>query len=605
MLQRGTGVTALRGQGNMCHGDHVMTSWRERMSGRNPAPAVDHPGLRWWREARFGMFIHWGIYAVAAGRWEGEHVPGIGEWIMHHRRIPRDVYAQLAERFEPVDYDADEWVRLAADAGMRYLVITAKHHDGFAMFRSPCCPYNIVDTTPWGRDPIAPLAEACQKHGIRLGFYYSQDQDWHDPDGTANDWDFDERAKDFGAYLERKVKPQLHELLTQYGPIGLIWFDTPYSISPEHSRELARYVHDLQPDCLVSGRIGNDVGDYGSLGDNQIPAGIVTGDYETPATINDTWAHKVDDDNWKSTPELVRLLVDLASKGVNYLLNVGPTASGRIPQPSVDRLRELGQWLAPVGDAIYGTKASPFPFELPRVRITRSDDRLFLFLVEPPAEGSLAVHGLRSRVGGATLLATGDAIDVKQDQISGGIDRLQLDFGATPTVQSNLVPVVAIELVEPLAVDTRPLQQHDGSITLHAHVAEVERAASSELEVLSPGVTAGWFDTDSGLRWELVAHTAGHYRAHVVVFPNHQTTVVPPHRLSLEIAEQTIEGALVDPRPAHAHEDARTRYFPEFEIDFGEITITEPGPHRATLRVTQAQESPDGVTFLNVVLRPT
>ena len=177
-------------------------------SGRNAAPVVDHPGLGWWREARFGMFIHWGLYAIPAGVWEGEEVPGIGEWIMFRRRIPRETYAALAERFDPVRFDARAWVELAVQAGMRYLVITSKHHDGFAIFRSSCCPYNI-DATPFGRDPLAELAEACAEAGIRLGFYYSQDQDWHDPDGSRNNWDFAESGKDFAAYLERKVKPQL------------------------------------------------------------------------------------------------------------------------------------------------------------------------------------------------------------------------------------------------------------------------------------------------------------------------------------------------------------------------------------------------------------
>ena len=320
-------------------------SWRGRMGGRNAAPVVDHPGLGWWREARFGMFIHWGLYAIPAGIWKGEPVDGIGEWIMLRKRIPRAEYETLAKQFDPVRFDAAAWVDLAVQAGMRYLVITAKHHDGFALYQSPCCPYNIVDATPFGRDPLAELADACRAAGITLGFYYSQDQDWHDPGGSRNDWDFAAEDKDFAAYLERKVKPQLRELLTQYGPVGLIWFDTPYSISREHSIELRDFVHRLQPDCLVSGRIGNDVGDYGSLGDNQIPAGRVQADYETPATLNDTWGFKSTDHHWKSTETLLLLLIDLASKGVNYLLNVGPTAAGVIPEPSAQRLRAIGAWM--------------------------------------------------------------------------------------------------------------------------------------------------------------------------------------------------------------------------------------------------------------------
>ncbi len=222
------------------------------LAGRGQARRVNRAHLAWWREARFGMFIHWGLYAVPAGRWKGKDVPGLGEWIMHREKIPVREYEKLAGRFVPSLFDADAWVRLAREAGMRYLVITAKHHEGFAMFRSPSNPYNIVEATPWKRDPIAELARACRAHGIRLCFYYSQDQDWHEPDGAWNDWDFDESKKDFARYL--RGKPQITELLTQYGPIGLIWFDTPYTITRAHSAELKRLVHRLQPECLVSVR---------------------------------------------------------------------------------------------------------------------------------------------------------------------------------------------------------------------------------------------------------------------------------------------------------------------------------------------------------------
>ena len=217
--------------------------------------------LRWWREARFGMFIHWGIYAVPAGVWKGEDIAGIGEWIMNRARIPVEEYAKLAKKFNPVKFNATEWVRVAKTAGMKYIVITSKHHDGFALFDSPSNDYNIVTRTPWGRDPMKALAEACGKAGLRLCFYYSQSQDWRDPNGWSNDWDYDESKKDYGEYLRRKVKPQLRELLTQYGPIGLIWFDTPQGITRGQSEDLKRLVRELQPDCIVSGRIGSDIGD--------------------------------------------------------------------------------------------------------------------------------------------------------------------------------------------------------------------------------------------------------------------------------------------------------------------------------------------------------
>ena len=340
---------------------------------------------KWWREARFGMFIHWGLYAVPAGIWKGKEIPGIGEWIMHRAEIPVKEYEKLAKSFNPTRFNADEWAQLAKDAGMKYLVITSKHHDGFAMFDSKTDPFNIVSATPYKKDPMKDLARACKKRGIRLCFYYSQDQDWHEPEATGNTWDWPRKTRrGFAAYLEAKVKPQLTELLTRYGPLGLIWFDTPRQITRTQSLDLKRFVHNLQPHCLVSGRVGNDVGDYGSMGDNQIPSGRVKGYWETPATMNDTWAFKRNDKNWKSTKTLLYLLVDLASKGVNYLLNVGPTAAGIIPAASVKRLREIGEWMRTNGEAIYGTEANPFPFELEWGRITQKPGKLYLFFYQWP-----------------------------------------------------------------------------------------------------------------------------------------------------------------------------------------------------------------------------
>ncbi|MCK5803030.1 MAG: alpha-L-fucosidase, partial [Lentisphaeria bacterium] len=279
--------------------------------------------LDWWREARFGMFIHWGLYAVPAGTWNGERIPSLGEWIMRNARIPIPEYEALADQFNPLKFDAEQWVLLAKQAGMKYIVITSKHHDGFCLFRSASNPYNIVDRTPYGRDPMKALAEACARHGLKLCFYYSQSQDWHAPGGAGHweeadganwkNWNaYPGRPEAFQAYLDEVVKPNLKELLTQYGAIGLIWFDTPVCISTEQSEDLRDYVHELQPECIVSGRVGNDLGDYGSMGDNQIPCGRVQGDWETPATLNDTWGYKDYDDNWKTVDELLFLLVELA-----------------------------------------------------------------------------------------------------------------------------------------------------------------------------------------------------------------------------------------------------------------------------------------------------
>ncbi|MFW6308816.1 MAG: alpha-L-fucosidase [bacterium] len=338
--------------------------------------------LQWWRQARFGMFIHWGLYAIPAGIWKGKEYDGIGEWIMHHAQIPVKEYEKLAREFNPVNFNADNWVRLADKAGMKYLTITAKHHDGFAMYDSEVSDYNIVDATPFKKDPMKELARACKEAGIKLCFYYSQDQDWHHPDASGNDWDFDPEEKNFENYFENKVKPQVRELLTNYGPIGMIWFDTPISISEEQSEELTEFVHELQPDCLVNGRVGHDKGDYGNMGDNQIPENGGHRDWETPATMNDTWGYKTTDENWKSTRTLIHLLADIVSKGGNYLLNVGPTAEGIIPHPSIERLADMGEWMKVNGASIYGATANPLGENPDWGVITAKPDRLYLHVFD-------------------------------------------------------------------------------------------------------------------------------------------------------------------------------------------------------------------------------
>ena len=314
--------------------------------------------MAWWREARFGMFIHWGVYSVPAGTWDGKQVPGIGEWIMNRGKIPVDDYAALTKQFNPVKYDADEWVRLAKEAGMKYIVITSKHHDGFAMFHSKASDYNIYDATPFKRDPLKELAAACKKHGLRLGFYYSQAQDWHHPGGAASGGHWDKAQDgDMNEYIRTIAVPQVREILTDYGPIAILWWDTPVDMNQERADMLLPLVK-LQPGIITNNRLGVYPGDT-ETPEQFIPAtGYADRDWETCMTMNDTWGYKSYDDNWKSAEALVRNLVDIASKGGNYLLNVGPTSEGVIPQPSVDRLREIGKWMKANGDAIYGTSAS-------------------------------------------------------------------------------------------------------------------------------------------------------------------------------------------------------------------------------------------------------
>jgi alpha-L-fucosidase len=320
--------------------------------------------LRWFREAKYGLFIHWGLYAIPAGQWQGRRTLGLGEWIMFRAPVPVREYETLTSQFNPVKYNADEWVKLAKDAGMKYIVITSKHHDGFALFKSAVSGYNVVDATPFKRDILKELADACARQGMRLGFYYSQSQDWHEPNGAGNTWDFPaDDKKDYDQYLRGKAEPQVRELLTGYGPVALIWFDTPRMMTGDRPHRFTRIVRSLQPDTLIDGRLGVE-GDYVSTGDNVIPPAVSTAAWEVPATINHTWGYRQDDTDWKSPGQVAFKLVDIVSKGGNYLLNVGPMADGVIPQASQEILRTVGRWLQVNGDAVYGASPTPFGEEL-------------------------------------------------------------------------------------------------------------------------------------------------------------------------------------------------------------------------------------------------
>ena len=389
---------------------------------QRPGAATD-PRLDWWRAAKFGLFIHWGLYAIPAGRWKGQDIAGIGEWIMRFARIPVTDYEPLARQFNPVEFNARSWVSLAKAAGQKYIVITSKHHDGFCLFDSRHTDYSVTRSSPFARDVIRELADECQRQDMGLGFYYSQTQDWHHPDGDGNDWDFDPAQKDFDSYIETYVIPQVTELLTQYGPVALIWFDTPkgitQGISQKQSQQLLDLCHQLQPATLVCGRLGNALGDYATTNDNTIPAGaLLEGDWETPATMNDTWGFKSQDHNWKSATDLIRKLVDIVSKGGNYLLNVGPTAAGAIPPESVERLEAMGVWLSLHGEAVYGTRPGPIQNQA-AYRTTAKNRTVYILVFDWPANGELRVPGVKADT--ARILGTASAdvpLESEEDVLS-------------------------------------------------------------------------------------------------------------------------------------------------------------------------------------------
>jgi len=570
--------------------------------------------LAWWREARFGLFIHWGLYAVPAGIWRGQETPGIGEWLMAHFKIPLAEYRQFAKHFNPVKFDADQVVTLAKEAGMKYIVITAKHHDGFAMWDSQVSDYTIVKATPYRRDPMPDLARACAQHGLRLCFYYSQDLDWEHPDGGGNNWDYDPAQKNFARYLAQKTKPQLRELLTGYGPIGLIWCDTPVNIMADQSRDLKAFIQSIQPDCLVSGRVGHGVGDYESLGDNTFPMGRLTGNWETPATMNNTWGYKINDQHWKSTATLVQLLVDLASKGVNYLLNIGPTATGEIPQPSIDRLQEIAAWWRVNGTAIAGSQASPYPFEFEWGRITQKPGKLYFFFNAPPAD-KFQLAGLRTRVLTARNLADGGAIPFQQS------DTLDLHFTSPPGT-------IEIQLAGNAVVDQTLTQQPTGDVVLPVHMAEfhVQAAAtttaaqdvtapdtakraeiantqSSQGFSLTPnGLTQNWLATADWLSWDFHVVVPGGFAVQIqTVAPKYQPWQ-GGHRVRCTLGDQVLTGRI---RPDRIVSGPRTEHFAQAVTGLGDVQFTNPGAYRLELHADEISGAvPTGLCVSEVRLVP-
>ena len=386
--------------------------------------------IAWWREAKFGMFIHWGLYAVPAGVWKGKEGRGYGEWIMWNARIPVTEYEQLSEQFNPVKFNAHEWVRLAKAAGMKYMVITSKHHDGFAMFHSRVSPYNIVDATPFKRDPIKELAEACRREGIKFGCYYSIDRDWHHPDafcpnqGQGNTWDYpDDSKKDFDKYLNEKALPQVREILTQYGPLGIIWFDGVGTKTAEQNEEIIAMVRTLQPDCLINSRLGDWKkfvwGDYRSMDDDEVADKLLPYGWENPGTMNGTYAYKSTATDWRSHTDTIRMLVDIASKGGNYLLNIGPKADGLVPAKAVRILQEVGKWMDKHGESIYGTTGSPIG-RPPWGRCTAKGGRLYLHVFEWPSDEQLVVPKVKNKVKKAYLLADPDKRRLKFERKANG-----------------------------------------------------------------------------------------------------------------------------------------------------------------------------------------
>ncbi|MCB8932514.1 MAG: alpha-L-fucosidase [Chthonomonadaceae bacterium] len=455
------------------------------------------PRMDWWREARFGMFIHWGLYSIPAGKW-GDST-NHAEWILTTAQIPVRQYEKFKDQFNPVKFDADEICRIAKDAGMKYIVITTKHHDGFALFDSKVSDYDVM-ATPFKRDIMKELAEACRRHGLKMCWYHSI-MDWHHPDYLPRRAWEDRTAEgaDFKRYFEY-LKAQVTELLTNYGDIGIMWFDGEWESTwtHEYGKELYELCRKLQPNVIVNNRVDvwrdgmaglskddHAYGDYGTP-EQEVPAtGLPGVDWETCMTMNGHWGYNAADHNFKTTKQLIQLLSDIASKGGNFLLNVGPTAEGLIPPTSVERLKEMGAWMRDNGEAIYGTSASPFK-SLPWGRATMknrgADTTLYLHVFDWPTDGRLKVSGLGNQVRGARLLGTFARLAARQKE-----GEVEIEI-PTRAPDPN-VSVIALDLVGKPVIYAEPIIDADAAFFVRSLPVSVSAGEGLEVRVTVDGST--------------------------------------------------------------------------------------------------------------------
>jgi alpha-L-fucosidase len=467
-------------------------------------------------DGNYAMFIHWGLYSGLANRVNGKTYYGIAEWIMHERRagIPVAEYKQIAGQFNPTQFNALEIAQLARDAGMKYIVITAKHHDGFAMYHSKADAFNIVDATPFKRDPMKELAQACQTVGIGFGFYYSHNQDWTFPGGAGGPkLDEDGQPATFDDYFEKKCLPQVKEITSEYGPIELVWFDTPGKMPKKYVQQLVDVVRRNQPDALISGRAGHGLGDYQTLGDMEVPPENVEGLWESVDTTNDSWGYAWYDENWKTPKEILKRLIACVARGGTYMLNIGPRGDGTVPEQATRTLRKAGEWIKRYPQVVYGTDASPWQHTLPWGDVTVEDKILFLCVFDVPKEGGLYLPGLKTGVKSAHLLGNRKKQAQLKVRTMNGWTRIQLPA----RIAEKTVPVVKVELEVKPEVD--PCWGIDPSLETtilaqFAHVTGAKQEAKRWMEKFGEWkhVVRVWqWEQDGKASWHVDVLQPGYY----------------------------------------------------------------------------------------------
>ncbi|WP_246104143.1 alpha-L-fucosidase [Mucilaginibacter corticis] len=531
---------------------------------------VETSRMAWWSKARFGMFIHWGVYSVPAGVYDGKKMPGLGEWIMHDGKIPVDTYQAYAKDFNPTAYDPEKWVQLAKATGVKYIVITTKHHDGFAMFDSKASDWNIVKRTPYGKDVIKMLADACRKYGMKLGFYYSQANDWNNPGGAAAGGHWDKKQDgSFDTYLDKVAIPQIKEILNNYGDVAELWWDVPTDMTKERAAKITPLLKD-HPNIITNNRLGGDVQGDLETPEQYIPATGIPGRYwETCMTMNDTWGFKTYDDHWKSSKTLIRNLIDIASKGGNYLLNVGPKSTGEFPEQSVERLKDMGAWMKVNSEAIYGTTASPFK-KLTWGRVTTKElpngnTILYLHVFDWPANHDLIVPGLKNKTISATVLATGSSLEIRgvNEGLSLALYGSALDQNAT-VIKLQIKGKPDVETVIPSA-------NADGSFVLNPDDADTKGGVQSEH---NPPNLGYWTNPKATASWQIKITKPGTYAVAAPV-----AAASEGNKIFIQVGNQTLTGNILN-TGSDGHYTLH---------GFGFIKIDKPGIN--TITVTPVAEN--------------
>ncbi len=464
--------------------------------------------MQWWKDAKYGMFIHFGLYSILGGEYNGEVTPKIAEWIQNTLKIPLADYKKLMEKFNPQQFNADEWVSIAKAAGMKYIVITAKHHDGFALFDSKASDYNVMNT-PFKRDIIKEMKEACHKQGLKFGLYYSHNIDWENPNSYIGDKeliqrmntvDFDPAKMDRSVYLKEKSFPQLKELLTNYGTIDIIWFDMGKGLNDDEIRQFVKVARELQPNIIISSRLGDEVApkdankdmlfDFYTPNDNYFTGDQLAMPWEMAGTTNSSWGYRKSDHEWRQPNMMLSSLIASASRNGNYLLNVGPSGNGEIPHEAVENLKVAGAWLKKYGESVYGTQPSPFPWNYNWGYVTQKPNKLYLNISDWPANNQIDLNGLLTKMDNVHVLGNSKPIKFTQDGRF-----LKIDLSGVEKI--DLSTPLVVEYKDALKVDPTISQGSDNTVCLDR-------------------ITSTYNKDELLCSWKFTIHTPGKYMIDIV-----------------------------------------------------------------------------------------